>query len=120
MKLLSRVLVLVLGLAVLSVHVPVSRAEELPLEKTAQGGGTTTLEYAGQTFRVNATVAVKLRFEMLSPTLIKISMVSDDGSSSGKCSIYWVEFQKYIFLGTVPISPPWEGTLNTEGGFVDR
>ena len=25
-----------------------------------------------------------------------------------------------IYLGTIPLSEPWTGTLNTEGGFVDR
>jgi hypothetical protein len=118
MKLLSRVLLLVVGLAVLSIHVPVSRAEELPLEKTA--AGTTTLTYAGQTFRVNATAAVKIRFEEPSPGLIRITMVSDDGASPGKVSLYWVDFQKYVYLGLIPLSEPWSGTLNSEGGFVDR
>jgi hypothetical protein len=119
MKLLSRVVLLAAGLAVLSLHAPVSRAEELPIEKTATGG-TTTLTYANQTFRVNTNAAVKIRFEMVDDTHILLTFVSDDGMSSGKVSIYWVDFQKYIYLGTIPISPPWEGTLNTEGGFVDR
>ncbi|HKW13498.1 MAG TPA: hypothetical protein VJS69_03335 [Candidatus Krumholzibacteria bacterium] len=118
MKQLFRVLLLVTGFAVLSLHAPVTRAEELPLEKTA--AGTTTLTYAGQTFRVNATAAVKLRFEMLTDITLKVTLVSDDGQSPGKVSLYWVDFQKYIYLGTIPLSPPWEGTLNTEGGFVDR
>jgi hypothetical protein len=118
MKLLSRVVLLAAGLAVLSLHVPVSRAEELPLEKTASG--TTTLTYANQTFRVNANAAVKIRFEMVDDTHIRITFVSDDGTSTGKLSIYWVDFQKYIYLGTIPLSEPWQGTLNTEGGFVDR
>jgi hypothetical protein len=117
MKLLSRVLLLVVGLAVLSMHAPL-RAEELPLEKTA--AGTTTLTYAGQTFRVNATAAVKIRFEEPSSGVIRITMVSDDGASPGKLSLYWVDFQKYIYLGQIPLSEPWTGTLNSEGGFVDR
>jgi hypothetical protein len=119
MKLLSRVLLLVAGLAVLSLHAPVTRAEELPLEKTATGG-TTTLTYAGQTFKVNTSAAVRIRFEMVDDTHIQITMASDDGYTSGKVSIYWVDFQKYIYLGTIPIDPAWQGTLNTEGGFVDR
>jgi hypothetical protein len=118
MKLLSRVLLLVVGLAVVSMHAPVSRAEELPLEKTA--AGTTALTYAGQTFRVNTTAAVKIRFEEPSPGLIRITMVSDDGASPGKVSLYWVDFQKYVYIGQIPLSEPWSGTLNTEGGFVDR
>jgi len=118
MKLLSRVLLLVVGLSVLSMHAPVSRAEELPLEKTA--AGTTTLQYGGQTFRVNATAAVKLRFEMVGSSQIRITLASDDGSSPGKVSIYWVDFQKFVYIGQIPLSEPWSGTLNTEGGFVDR
>jgi hypothetical protein len=119
MKLLSRVLLFAVGLAVLSVHAPVSRAEELPMEKRAAAGNV-TMEYAGQTFRVNATAAVKLRFEQIDPTTIRLSLVSDDGSSSGKVSIWWVNFSKYVYLGTIPLGEPWTGDLNTEGGFVDR
>jgi hypothetical protein len=119
MKLFSRVLLLVLGLAVLSVHVPVSFAEQLPLERRAVSG-TVNLEYAGQTFRVNASAAVKIRFEMVDPQTIRLTLASEDGSSSGKLSVYWVEFQKYVYLGQIPLGEPWTGTLNTEGGFVDR
>jgi hypothetical protein len=118
MKLLSRVLLLVVGLSVLSLHAPVSRAEELPLEKST--AGTTTLQYGGQTFRLNSTAAVKIRFEMVGPSEIRLTLVSDDGASTGKVSIYWVDFQKYIYIGQIPVAEPWSGTLNTEGGFVDR
>jgi hypothetical protein len=118
MKNLSRVLLLVLGLAVLTTQAPVSRADEMPLEKSS--GGYTTMTYDGQTFRVNASAVVKIRFEMVGTSSIKISLVSDDGASPGRVSIYWVNFQKYIYLGQIPLSEPWEGTLDTEGGFVDR
>lgn len=118
MKLLSRVLLIAVGLAVLSVHAPVSRAEQLPMEKRA-AAGTVTLEYAGQSFRVNATAAVKIRFELINDTTIHLTLASDD-SSPGKVSIYWVNFAKYVYLGQIPLSEPWTGDLNTEGGFVDR
>jgi hypothetical protein len=118
MKLLSRVLLLVVGLSVLSLHARVSRAEEIPLEKTT--AGATTLQYGGQTFRLSATALVKIRFEMVGPSQIKLTFVSDDGSSPGKLSIYWVDFQKYVYIGQIPVAEPWSGTLNTEGGFVDR
>jgi len=118
MKLLSRVLLLAVGLAVLSVHAPVSYAEQLPMEKRA-AAGTVTMEYAGQSFRVNATAAVKIRFELVTPTTIHMTLATDD-SSPGKVSIYWVDFNKYIYLGQIPLSEPWTGDLNTEGGFVDR
>jgi hypothetical protein len=119
MKLLSRVLLLAVGLAVLSTHAPVtSRAEEMPIEKTAPGG-LTTLEYGGQTFRVNATAVVKIRFEMVAANQIRISLVSNDGSQ-GKVNLFWVDFQKTFYIGPIPVGLPWEGTLDTEGGFVDR
>ena len=118
MKLLSRVLLFAVGLAVLSVHAPVVRAEQLPMEKRALSG-TVNLEYAGQTFRVNSTAAVKIRFELLNETTIHLTLATDD-ASPGKVSIYWVNFSKYVYLGTIPLSEPWTGDLNTEGGFVDR
>jgi len=118
MKLLSRVLLVAVGLAVLSVHAPVSRAEQLPMEKRAVSG-TVTLDYAGQSFRVNATAAVMIRFELINDTTIHLTLATDD-SSPGKVSIYWVNFSKYVYLGQIPLSEPWTGDLNTEGGFVDR
>jgi hypothetical protein len=121
MKLLSRVLVLALGLTVLSAYVPMARADELPLEQTAPGGGvTTTLQYGGQTFRVNSTAALKVKFEMLSPTEIRITLGLGEDGLPGKCSIYWVDFKKYIYTGIIPLTPTVEGDLDTEGGFVDR
>jgi hypothetical protein len=121
MKLLSRVLAVVLGLALLSAHAPITRADELPVDRIAPGGSSPTiLTYADQTFRVSSTAATKIRFEMLSPSEIRIYLSVPEGGSPGRCSIYWVNFQKTIFLGTVPIDPPWQGDLDTEGGFVDR
>jgi hypothetical protein len=121
MKLLSRVLLLAVGLAVLSAHAPtVSRAGEMPVEKKAPNG-VTTLTYGGQTFRVTASAQVIIRFEEISPTLIRISLIADEETiGNSKISMYWVDFQTYIYVGLIPLDIPWEGTLNTEGGFVDR
>jgi len=119
MKRFVQGLLLVAGLAVVSVHVPAVHSQEMPVEKSTRAGYT-TLTYAGQNFRVNSTAAVKLRFETPGPGLIRITMISEDGLSPGKVSIYWVEFQKYVYLGQIPIVEPWSGTLNTEGGFIDR
>lgn len=119
MKLLSRALLLLVGLTVLSAHVPTARAEELPIERTAAPGAM-VMEFAGQTFRVNASAAVKIRFELVTPSLIRMSLVSEDGTSPGKLSVYWTNYQKYVYLGTIPLAEPWQGTLHTEGGFVDR
>jgi hypothetical protein len=117
MKRLACALLLALGLV--SFYRPVmSFAQEMPLEKVSSG--TYTILYGGQTFRVSAAVAVKITLEMISPTEIKVSLVSVTGST-GRVTIYWVEFEKYIFQGLAPVSEPWSGTLDTtEGGFIDR
>lgn len=118
MKRIVRLLVLAIGLVTMFSPALVSHAQELPLEKSSSG--TWSVEYANQHFRINSTVAVTVRFELLSPTDIKLTLYSATGQS-GKVSVYWVEFQKYIYSGPTPTSmEPWEGTLNTEGGFVDR
>jgi hypothetical protein len=117
MKRLFRGIMLALALAA-GFSIPFAIADEIPLEKTSSG--TWSVEYNGQHFRVNSTAPVKVRFEQVSPTEIKLTFLADS-SASGRVSIYWVEFQKYVYNGPIPQSTePWEGTLNTEGGFVDR
>ena len=119
MKRLSRVLLLAAGLAVLSTPAPIpSRAGEIPYEQKASG--KVEIEFGGQTFRVNASNLVRLRFEEVGTGLIRITLVSSDGLSFGRVSLYWVNFQQTIYVGDIPVEIPWEGTLNTEGGFVDR
>jgi hypothetical protein len=118
MKRTSRMLLLVFALALCGLRAGVSMAQELPIEKSSSGSWS--VEYAGQHFRIHSTVGVTVRFELLSPTQIKLSFVSESGTASGRVSVYWVEFQKYIYAGPIPAPEPWEGTLNTEGGFVDR
>lgn len=117
MKRLSCALLLALGILLLADQPSVTNAQQIPLEKTTSGASEIT--YAGQTFRVSATVPVRIRFELLSPTAIKLTFVSDTGAN-GRLTVYWLDFQKYIFTGQMPVSVPWEGTLDTEGGFVDR
>ena len=117
MKRLTCALLLALGILVLAGSPPVANAQEMPLEKTASGAIEIT--YGGQTFRVSATVPVRIRFELVSPTDIKLTFVSDTGAS-GRVTVYWLDFEKYIYTGQMPVSIPWEGTLDTEGGFVDR
>jgi hypothetical protein len=118
MKRFSRALVLALGLAAsLGSPPPASIAQEIPLEKSSSGAFT--VEYAGQHFRVNSTIPVTVRFEFVTSTTVKLKFISQSGAS-GRVSIYWVEFDKNIYTGPIPTSEPWEGTLNTEGGFVDR
>jgi hypothetical protein len=117
MKRFSLALLLALGLAAVFTLPPVSIAQEIPLEKSSSG--TWSVEYAGHHFRISSTVAVKVRFELISPSEVKLTFVSETGQS-GRVSIYWVEFQKYVYAGPVPVVEPWEGTLDTEGGFVDR
>lgn len=97
---------------------PVTIADEIPLEKSSTG--SFRIEYAGHHFRINATDPVKVRFQLLTPTQIKLTFVAEPGAT-GTVSVYWVEYQKFIYNGPIPQSTePWEGTLNTEGGFVDR
>lgn len=117
MKRFTRALLLAVGLATTIVAPRAPVAQEMPLEKASSGAWSVT--YGGQHFRVSATVAVKLRFELTSPTTIKVTVVSETGES-GRATIYWSEFQKYIFTGQIPIGEPWAGSLDTEGGFVDR
>lgn len=114
---LSRALLLVLGLVATFSLAPVSFAQEIPLEKSSSG--TWSVEYAGHHFRISSNVAVTVRFELLPSSDLKLTFVSATGQS-GRVSIYWVEFQKYVFAGPVPVAEPWVGTLDTEGGFVDR
>jgi len=119
MKHLFRALLLALGLAAcLGTSEPsFAQEQEMPLEKSSTG--TTSIEYGGQHFRVTATAKVKIRFEMVSTTEIKLTFVSETGQP-GTVAIYWVEFSKHIYNGPIPTSEPWEGDLNTEGGFIDR
>ena len=116
MKRLSRALLLAIGLVVLFRPL-VPLAQELPLEKVSSG--KYTIQYAGQTFRVSSTVAVKIKFEMISPIEVRLTFISDSGLP-GTVSVFWVEFDKYVFQGPIPTVVPWEGILNTEGGFIDR
>jgi len=117
MKRFIRALLLAVGVATIFVAPRSLLAQEMPLEKCSSGAWS--VEYSGQHFRVSSTVAVKLRFELLSPSTIKVSVVSETGES-GRATIYWSEFSKYIFTGQVPVGEPWTGSLDTEGGFVDR
>ncbi len=118
MKRIVRSLLLAIGLVVMFSPPPASFADELPLEKSSSG--TFSVEYANQHFRITSTVSVKVRFEQIAPDQVKLTFYSEN-SSAGKVSVYWVEFAKTIYSGPVPAAyEPWEGTLNTEGGFVDR
>jgi hypothetical protein len=117
MKRLSRALLLALGLLVLASPPQPTRADEIPLVKA--GSGTWEEFYAGQSFRITATAPVRIRFELVSPTEIKLTFISDTGQP-GRVTVYWNQFLKYIYTGPIPQGLPWEGTLDTEGGFVDR
>jgi hypothetical protein len=118
MKRLSSALLLALGLLVLASPLRSPRAEEIPLmEKTGLGAWDET--YSGQEFRVTSTASIRLKFEVISPTHVKLTIGSDDGLP-GRVSVYWKDFSKFIYAGQIPMALPWEGTLDTEGGFVDR
>jgi hypothetical protein len=117
MKLLSRALLLWLCLAAPLVPT-VSIGDELPIEQKVSPG-TAYLTYEGQTFRITTTTTVEVRFEKISPSLIRIEFIAAAGSP-GKISVYWLNFDKAIYNGLVPLEDPWSADLNTEGGFIDR
>ena len=117
MKLLPRKFLLVFAL--LAALVPVaSPGDELTLEEKVSPG-TVFLSYEGQNFRITTTTPVEIRFERVSPTLIHIEFVSASGTP-GKISVYWLNFEKPVYNGQVPLLEAWEADLNTEGGFIDR
>lgn len=117
MKLLSRTLLLVLALAL--VAPAVTLADELPREEKVYPG-TVYLTYEGQNFRITTTSPVQVKFEKLSTFLIKIEIVAAEGTTTGKISVFWLNFEKQIYNGLVPLYEPWGAQLNTEGGFIDR
>ena len=119
MRHFSRVILLVLGLAAcIGLPAAFTSAEELPLEKISSG--QSAVEYAGQHFKISSTAQVKVRFELITPTQIKLTFYTENVSGA-RVTVYWEEFSKVVYAGPIPTSAePWEGILNTEGGFVDR
>lgn len=124
MKTLSRVLIasallamLVTPLAIMAGQIPE------PAEKKVVAG-TTTIDYAGQTFRFTTPVALKVKFEPLSFTQLKLTVSPYAGSvpsskSTSTVEIFWQDTSSEVYNGPVP-DPSWTGVLNSESGFTEK
>lgn len=128
MKLLRTALVALSLLALLVPSVGLGDEMPIPIEKKITAG-TTTFNYAGQTFRFTTPVALLVKFDPESPTRIKMSVSLYPGTplpngpaayAADVVNIHWANYGTDVYNGGVPMSEPWTGWLNTEGGFVDR
>jgi len=128
MKLLRVALVALTLLALLIPTTGFGDEMLVPLEKKVTAG-TTLVNYAGQTFRFSTPVALLVKCDPLSPTRFKMTVSlypgtppphAVSGSTIDELQIFWTNFNTDVYTGGVPSSEPWTGTLNTEGGFVDR
>ena len=127
-RLLPRISIIALALvALLGVFSAFGQSLPLPLEKKVPAG-TTTIEYAGQILRFTSSTPLYLRLEPVSLTKIQYRVrvypgvpvpTGPVGTSENNLNIFWVNTGTDIYEGGAP-SETLEGTLNTEGGFVDR
>lgn len=120
-----------LALAVLALLVPsLGLGDELavPIEKKIVAG-TTTITYAGQNIRFTTPVALLVKLEPDGTTRIKMTVQIYPGTpmpdgpttyADETLNIYWTDYETDVYNGGVPVTEPWTGYLNTEGGFVDR
>jgi hypothetical protein len=129
MKLLRRI-VLAVFLVLIPVLPALSFGDELlaPLEKKVPAG-TSTISYGGQTLRFTTSVALLVKCDPELTNKIRVTVSLYPGTPLPKgpgtaaietLSIYWVNFGTDVYDGGIPDVEPWVGTLNTEGGFVDR
>lgn len=102
------------------------RSDEMSLDKRVLPG-ITFIQYEGQVFRFATPVTLNVNFETLSASLIHLTFVAPPGgpgqhvtANTVKVAVYWVTFDTNIYEGAAPVGEPWDGILNTEGGFVDR
>jgi len=115
---LSRTLLVVFGLLLLIAPVA-SFGEEVPVEVEKKlAAGTSYVDYGDQNFRIVSTLPVTVTFETLTSFTIHLKLVGE--SDAGKITIFWLNFERIVYQGPIPAPVPWEGNLNTEGGFVDR
>lgn len=128
MKLLRTALLAIAVLALLVPSTGLAGQLPLPLEKKVVPG-TSTVAYMGQTFRYTTQVSLLVKFDPVTETSFKMSVViypgtplpsGPSGSSFTTVTIYWMNFGTGVYDGTVPSPEPWTGTFTTEGGFVDR
>ncbi len=99
----------------------------LPLEKKVPAGES-TIQYAGQTLRFTSSVPLYVRLEPVTETRIRFRVkvypghpipTGPVGTAENSLEIYWVNIGNDIYDGGIS-SETIEGTLDTEGGFVDR
>lgn len=120
--------VLALGLAILlSAFSAFGDSLPLPVEKKIPAGET-TIEYVGQSLRFTTSVPLLVRLGPIGLTRIQYQVKVQPGysvpngpvgSSENNLEIFWVNIGADVYQGGLP-SGSIEGTLNTEGGFVDR
>lgn len=127
-KLLRTTLIVLAVLALLLPSLGLGGEMPIPLEKKIVPG-TTTIAYAGQTFRFTTSVSLLLKCDPESPTRFKMTVQLYPGTpltngpqtfATETINIYWSEYGTDVYSGGVPVTEPWTGWLNTEGGFVDR
>lgn len=128
MKLLRTTLIALAVLALLVPSLGLGGEMPVPLEKKIVPG-TTSITYAGQTFRFTTSVSILLKCDPESPTRFKMTVQLYPGTpmpngpmtfATETLTIYWNEYGTDVYNGTIPCTEPWVGYLNTEGGFVDR
>lgn len=127
-RLLPRMSVLALGLALLVCAVSAYGDQILMPLETKVRVGETTVDYAGQSFRFTTSVPLFVRFDSISSSQIQYKVKvqagypipsAPAGTVENSVEIYWVNSATDIYSGGAP-SGTLEGILNTEGGFVDR
>ena len=122
---------IIVGLLVALLAVPVGLfAQQLPVpvEKSVFPG-TTTLQYAGQTFVFTSSVQLRVSFKANTDKEIEITVraaasrstdpYSSTGSQTEQLVINWKNFNEDIYNGNPP-TQPWTGVLNTEGGWTEK
>ena len=99
----------------------------IPIEKAVLPG-VSTIQYAGQTFVFTTSVGLKVRFHAISAGEFEMEVRSLQGHGSGhpnassptdEIVIDWKEFNQRLLDGDAS-KLPWDGLLNTEGGWTEK
>jgi len=99
-------------------------SDQMPVEKRVPVG-ITFINHNGQVFRIGTPIALNVTFVTTADNLLKLIVQAVPGTTplpgyGTKVYVYWVTFETGLYEGGVPMAEPWETTVNTEGGFVDR
>lgn len=118
-------LCLVMALLVLPAA-PVSGQLARNVEK-AVFPGSTTVQYAGQTFVFNTSVHLRVNLRMLSQTRIEMTVrtmsyeIPQEVYGTPALTIEWMNFNETVYDDDPPsISTPWTGVLDTEAGWTEK